>query len=154
MDAGLAARGRVLEDIGRIADQREHALVADRGQRLGRARVAEHRRVVDLPVAGVEDVAERRFDQQAVALGDRVGERDIGDAERVELDRAAALDDPQADLAGQPFLLQLAGDQPGGERRRVERHLEVGGEIGQRADMVLMAVGQDDADQVRSSAAR
>ena len=54
----------------------------------------------------------------------------------------------ELDLAGQPFLLQLAGDQPGGERGRVERHLQVGGDVGQRADMVLMPVGQDDPDQI------
>ena len=58
------------------------------------------------------------------------------------------LDDVQLDLAGQPLLLELAGDQAGGERRRVERHAEIGGEIGDRADMVLMAVGEDDAEQI------
>ena len=149
MDAGFAARRRC---PGRRWSNRRPARA--RPRRRSRVSVsaelglAEHRRLVDLPVAGVEDVAERRLDQQAVALGDRVGERDIGDPERVEVDRAAALDDVQLDLAGQPLLLQLAGDQAGGERRRVERHLQVGGEIGQRADMVLMPVGQDDADQV------
>ena len=37
-------------------------------QRLGARRLADHRRLVDLPVAGVEDVAERRFDQQRRCL--------------------------------------------------------------------------------------
>ena len=68
--------------------------------------------------------------------------------------RPVALDDVELDLAGQPLFLELAGDQAGGERRRVERHLQVGGEIGDRADMVLMAVGQDDADQVARAAPR
>ena len=52
------------------------------------------------------------------------------------------------DLPGQPFFLQLARDQPGGERRRVNRHLQIGGHVGQRADMILMPVGDDDPDEV------
>ena len=82
---------------------------------------ADDRRLVDLPVAGVEDVAERRLDEQAVPSGNRVRQRDEADAERPELDRPAALDDIELHLAGQPLFLELAGDQPGGERRREER---------------------------------
>ena len=47
-----------------------------------------------------------------------------------------------------PASSSLPRDQVGGERRRIERHAEIGGEIGHRADMVLMRVGQDDAEQV------
>ena len=147
VDALFRARRPVLEDVGRIAHQREHAGIADRGQRLGARRFAQHRRLVDLPVAGVEDIAEGRLDQQPIAFGDRVRQRDEADLERPELDASAALDDVELDLAGQPFLLELAGDQAGGERRRKQRALQLLGEIGQRADMVLVAVGQDDPGQ-------
>ena len=124
VDARLGAGGCVLEHVGGIADQREHALVADLGQRSSVAgRLAEHRRLVDLPVAGVEDMAEGRLDQQAIALGDRVRQRDIGELERAELETAAALDDVELDLTGEPLLLELAGDQAGGERRCVKRRL-------------------------------
>ena len=137
-----------LNTLVEIADQSEHARIADRAQlRLGRG-VAELRRVVELPVAGVEDAAVGRVDQQRIALGDRMGERDVAEAERAEPEIAAELDRVQRDLPEQPLLLELARDQPGGERRRVERHAEIGGEIGDRADMVLMAVGEDDAEQV------
>ena len=111
-------------------------------------RVAELGRVVELPVAGVEDAAVGRVDQQRIALGDRMGERDVAEAERPEAEIALHLDDVELDLVGQPLLLELAGDQAGGERRRVERHAEIVGEIGDGADMVLMAVGEDDAEQV------
>ena len=60
----------------------------------------------------------------------------------------AFIEERKADLLGQPLFLQLSVDQAGRERRRVERHAEVGGEIGDGADMVLMAVGEDDAEQV------
>ena len=74
-------------------------------------------------------------------------ERDEGDPERAELDASAALDDVELDLAGEPLFLELAGDQPGGERRGVKRRLQLLGEIGQRADMVLVPVRQDDAGE-------
>ncbi len=70
-----------------------------------------------------------------------------GDLERIEVDASVAFDDMNLDLADQPLFLELAGDQIGRERGGIERHLEIGREIGNRADMVLMPVGQDDADQ-------
>jgi hypothetical protein len=77
-----------------------------------------------------------------------MGERHRSDLERPEVEHVARMDEPQLDLAGQPLLLQLVGDQPGGERRRVERHLEVGGKVGNGADVILMAMGQDQRDQI------
>jgi hypothetical protein len=70
----------VLEDVGGIADQREHAVVADRLS-VGRWSLAEHRRLVDLPVAGVEHAAERRLDQQPLPRG-WSAKRDEADRER------------------------------------------------------------------------
>ena len=54
-----------------------------------------------------------------------------------------ALDDAQLDLAGQPLLFQLRGNQPGGERGRIERHLQVLGQVGQSADMIFVAMRYD-----------
>ncbi len=77
-----------------------------------------------------------------------MGERDIGEAERPELEAALALDLDQFDLLEDPLFLQLAADQAGSERRGVERHAEIGGEIGDRPDMILMPVGEDDTEQI------
>jgi hypothetical protein len=91
----------------------------------------------------------------SVALRDRVGERrHSGSRTGRARSSPSHLDDVELHLAGQPLLLQLAGDQAGGEGSRVERHLQIGGEIGKRADMVLMAVGQDDPEQVGRAAPR
>ena len=147
-DAFFAARRGLLKDIGRIAHQREDALVADLGQRLSRGGMTKHRRFIDLPVAGVENLAVGRLDQHAIALGNRVGERDVGDTERREIDRSAALDDVELDLARQPLFLKLAGDQPRGKRGRIKRHAKVGRHVRQRADMIFVAVRQDDPDKV------
>ncbi len=58
---------------------------------------------------------------------------------------SAALDDVELDLSGQPFFLELSGNQPRGERSGIERAFKLFGEIGQRADMILMTMGQNDA---------
>ena len=74
-------------------------------------------------------------------------QRDEADPERPQLDAPAALDDVELHLSGEPLFLELAGDQAGGERRREQRRLQLLGEIGQRADMILVAVSQDDAGE-------
>src|SRR6266496_1698252 len=70
-------------------------------------------------------------------------QRDETDLERAKLDAPAALDDIELHQPGKPLLLELAGDQPGGERSREQRALELLGEVGQRADMVLMPMRED-----------
>ena len=94
----LGTRCLVIENIGRIAHQREHALVADRAE-FGRGRRhAKLRRIVDLPVAGVENPAVRGIDHQRVALWNRVRQRQIAKAERAELEAALIIDDVELDL--------------------------------------------------------
>ena len=148
VNPGFRARRRFLKDVGRIAHQSKNAAVADRAHHRITRRVAEHRRVVDFPVAGVENPAVRRFDHQAIALGDRVGERLEGDLEWIEVDAPVARDDVELDLAREPLFLELAGDQASGEWRGVKRNPQIGGEIGDRADVILMPVGQHDPDQI------
>ena len=50
-------------------------------------------------------------------------------------------------MTGEPLLLELAGDQPCGERRCVQRRLQLLGEIRQSADMILVPVREDDAGE-------
>ncbi len=145
---GFGARRLLVEHIGRVADQSEDTLVTDRGEFGRRRRHTQLRILVDLPVAGVEDIAIWRLDQQRGPLGDRMRERDIGEAERAELEAALILDDVELHLVGNALFLELATDQPRSELGRVHRHAEIGGEIGDRADMILMPVGQHDTEQI------
>ena len=147
-NARLRTRRLGVEHVGRIAHEHVDALVADRGQRLRRRRRADHRCRVDLPVAGVEHLARRRFDQQRAGLGDRVRQFDEGNAEWPDLEGLGVLDDLQLYAVADALFVQLAADQARGELGRVERHAEVLGEIRQRADMILMPVCQHDADEV------
>jgi hypothetical protein len=77
-----------------------------------------------------------------------MGERHVAKAERAQPEFALHVDDVDLDLVGQPLLLELPGDQPSGEGGGVERDSEVGGEIGDGADMVLVPVGEDDPEKV------
>ena len=65
-------------------------------------------------------------------------------------DRAVSLhrQDAQLHLLGQAFFFQLAPDQTRGERRCIKRHAKVCGQIGDGADMVFMAMGQQYAKQI------
>ena len=58
------------------------------------------------------------------------------------------LDDVELDFAQQPRFLELARNEVGGERRGVERNAQFTREIGDGADVVLVRVGEHDAEQV------
>src|SRR6185312_16675695 len=106
-----------------------------------------HRSLVDLPIAGVKDVTEGCLDQQPVALGNRVRQRNEADAKRAELDASASFDDVELYRAGQSLFLELAGDESRCERRREQGRAKLFGEIRQSADMILMSVGQHDSGE-------
>ncbi len=144
----LAARRGRVEDVGRIANEDVDALVADRHEALGLGRIADHRVRIELPVAGVEHAPVRRVDQQRVRLRNRMRHLDEGEAERPELEIAAHRDHLELHAVGDALFLELAADQAHRERGRVDRHAEIFGEIRQRADVILMAVRDDDAEQV------
>ena len=76
-DVGFRRRAALAHGVGGIADQRQAALVAERAQLRLVGRRADHRRRIDLPVAGVQHGAERRADDQRVRFRDRMRDRDV-----------------------------------------------------------------------------
>ena len=145
----FGARCLGIEDIGRIADQCQHAFIADCGEFGCGRRGADQRRRVEFPVTGMEDAAIRRFDHQRIALGDRVRQRHVADAERANLKEIEMIDHVEFDLARDPGFLELVSDQRGGKRGGVERHTKFLRKIRHRADVVFVRVGQHDPEQVR-----
>ena len=122
-DVGLGRRAAVAHRIGGIADQREAALVAERAQLRLVGRRAEHRRRIELPVAGVQHVAVRRADDQRVRFRDRMRDRDKLDVERPDVE-ARAERTTVTGMSGAPGSpCALGFEQRRGERRRVDRHL-------------------------------
>ena len=89
-----------------------------------------------------------RVDDQRVAFGNRVGQRDIANVERPQRQAGAIFDNIEFDLVLDPCLDQLFMDQSRGKRCGIERHAEVGREIGHRADMIFVRVREDNADEI------
>ena len=146
VDRAFRPAGCRIEDVGAVTHQRKNALVPDFGQFFCRGWFTDYRILVQLPVARVEDAAVRGFDQQRVALGNRVRKRKVGNPEWTDFEAAMIfVDDMQLDLVDQPCFLQLAPDQLGREGSCVDRHIQLGREIRHCADMILVTVRQHDS---------
>ena len=130
-----------------VAAQQQHALAAELGQaRHVRGRAAD-RRLVELVVAREEHGAQRRLERDAGRVRDRVGEVDALDLERAGVDRVPDRQHLEVDLA-QLVLVELRTRH--GDRQLAavdDRDLvlaEVTDDPRQRADVVLVAVGDHD----------
>src|SRR5690606_9333916 len=146
-DAALAAGVAVRVGVGGVAQEEPHAGLdgdgADAGE-VGEAPV--HRGEVELPVAGVHDHALRGVPGGGEPVGHRVGDRDELDVERADLAALAVLDGDQLGLAEQARLLDPVAGQAEGERRPVDRERHLPQQEAEAADVVLVAVGGDAAD--------
>jgi hypothetical protein len=146
-DQPLGAGVAFHEDVGAVADHGQHALVPQAAERVGVGHLARDGVGIDLPVAGVQHDAVRGADRQPVGLGDGVGERDQVDLEGAQVDPAAQRDlmDLEALHAG---VVELLAHEKRREGRGVDRRLEQRPQPRQAADMVLVGVGDDDAQDV------
>ena len=99
-DLDLGGRAALAHDVGRIADQRVHAFLAEGGELGVVGWIADQRRGVELPVAGVEHHAVRGAECDAGRLGNRVGERDELEIERADIEAAAELGDGDRAASG------------------------------------------------------
>ena len=122
-----------------------HALVAERAQRrLVRSR-PHHRLGIELPVAGVQDQPQRGADGHRPRLGDRVRHADHLQIERADAEAAVVGDQPQRHLGLEAAAGELATQRGHGERRRIDRTAQPRPQIGHRAEMVLVGVGEQQA---------
>ena len=126
-----------------------HALLAE--ARAARSSVGslEERRRVELPVAGVQHGAERRADHQRSGSGIEWVMVTQLDIERPDLEAARRRATTVTGICGAPGSPRaLASQQRGRERRRKDRHVQPRPEIEQRAEMILMGMGDDDAGEI------
>jgi hypothetical protein len=100
---------------------------------------------IDLEIAGVDDDAERRGDGQRHGADDGVRDVDELDLERADLDDLLGLDRMKTGLLLELVLFQPPVHQRQREGGAIDRHVDIGQEIRDGADVVFMAVGEDQA---------
>ncbi len=130
--------------VGRVAEESEDALVPQSRQAREIHRLALDGRQVDLVVAA------EYYEPRVGAKRDRDRVRDgVVDVDKLQAEAAepllvACLNLPEV-APFYPELLELAPDEPQGELRAVHRNVELPQDVRQGADVVLVAVGEDDA---------
>ncbi len=130
--------------VRRVGQQDEASRVPDLAELLHLGQLAVDRVLVELVVGRMDDGAERRVDDDAHGIRDAVTDVEELDPERAQLDRAVRVDGIQLTVGQQPRFFQLDLRQPARQCRRVHRHVQVLQQVGQRADVVFMPVGQHD----------
>ena len=149
-NVGFGGRAPLAERIGGVADQRQAALVAERAQLGFISGWADNRGRIDLPIAGVKHAAERRADDEAVRFGNRMGHGYELDIEWSERESAPERHDVHRDLGRTGLAFQLGLQQRGGKRCGIDRQLEARPQVEQRAEMILVRVGEHEAENIAS----
>ncbi len=142
--------------VRRVAEQQVDAPVAELGERPDVGLQPVDRRVVELPVARVQDATCRRLDHDRHRVGDRVRHADELEPERPELHGPGSrVRLAQRRRRAEPVLVELRLDEPEREPRADHLpHLDLAQDVGQAADVVLVRVGEDDRPDGASRAGR
>ena len=131
-------------NIGGVGHERQHPLLAVAGEGDQVGQLAVHRGLVEFEIAGMDHHPLGGADRQPAAVDDGVGdpkELHLEDAGRHLIPR---LHHPQVRALVQVVLFELFPDKTEGERRAVDGGSEVREHEGEGADMVLVAVGEED----------
>ena len=134
-------------DVRGLAHEEQHALAANLRDALQVHDVAADGRIVDLEVAGVHDGADRRADGEHERIRDGVVHVDEFHGEAARADHLARLHGAQRAALGQArdAVVELVLEQLHGHFAAVDGRLELAHQVRQAADVVLMAVGDEDA---------
>ncbi len=141
----LAGRIAGAVDIGRVLQQRQHAALAVFGKSVKVESLAVGRREVDLEVARMDDHAYRRVDGQSHAVHQAVRHPNRLNRKRAKRELRARSNLDQLRLVEQLVLFELALDVSQRELGAIDRHVQLGENPRQSADVVLVPVRQNDA---------
>ena len=147
-DGAFAGRVAGALHVGRVLQQGQHAALAVLGKGVQVEGLVVERREIDLEVAGVDDDADRRIDGQRHAVHQRVGDADRLDGERADGELLLRRDLDELGFVEQLVLFELAFDIGQRELGGVDGNFELAEDPGQSADVVLVAVGEDDGADV------
>ena len=93
----------------------------------------------------VDDDADRGMDGERDAIDERVRDPDGHDGEDAEVETVAGEDLDELGVVEEAMLFELAFDVGEGELGAVDGDVEVGEDPGEATDVVLVAMGEDDA---------
>ena len=113
--------------------------------------LAVNRRLIDLEVAGVDDGADGRRDGERHAVRHAVRDPDELDGEWADGHGLARFDGLQSVACVDAVLFELRLDERQRHRRPVDRAVEVRQHVRHRADVILVAVGEDERLDLASS---
>ena len=77
-----------------------------------------------------------------------MGDGDEFNRERADRDLLAMRDDPHGNLGRARFAEPTGLGEPGGKARQIDRRSQARPEFGERADVILVRMGYDDADEI------
>ncbi len=140
---GLGVAGTL--HIGGVAQQGQHALFAQLAEAAQVDDLAVDGRGVDLKVAGVDDGAHFGADGEGGGIGDGVVHVDELHLEFARFHALACFHGGDLGLAGQSVLFQLQLDQARGQAGAEDGHVDLAQHIGDGADVVFVAVGDEQA---------
>ena len=143
LDLGLRVTRSI--DVGAVRAQHGHALLAQLREASRVGGLAVERARIELEVAGVDDRPGGGANGEPHSVGDGVRHADRLDGEGAEREGLARPHRPEIRRLGQRVLAQLVGDEGARQWRRIHGQARRPQEIGQRADVVLVAVREHDA---------
>ena len=106
--------------------------------------LAVGRRQVNFEVAGVDDDADGGFDGEGDTVDKGVGDADGFDGECAEGEFAAGGNFDEFGVVEEGVFVELAFDVSESELGAVDRDVELGEDPRETADVVFVAVGEDD----------
>ena len=149
-DLPVGNRVALLFHVGGIGQQRQHPLFAAAGK-LAHIRVLPvAERVVDFEISRVHDQPQRSVDGNADPVDHAVSDTDELQFEGAELQPLLGMDFVQLAGVQHVVLVELMPHQTEGKGRAEHRSVGYFQQVGQRADVILVGVGQHDSGDQRT----
>ncbi len=141
----LARRVSFALNVGRILKQRQDALFAVFGEGVQIEKMVVGGRGIDFEIAGMNDDAQWSVNRERNAIHQAVGHVNGVDGEDADLEAFAGAHLAQIGVIEQAVLVELVLHVSQSKLRSPDRNIEFGKNPGQGADVVFVAVGEDDS---------
>src|SRR5947209_384218 len=149
-DSTLARRVPGALDVGGILKEREDAALAVVGEGVQVEEAIVRGRGIDFEISGMDDDAYRRFDGECNAIDERVRDLDRLDGEGADGEFLAGTDLAEVGVVEEFVLVELVLDVGECEVGAIDGHVEFAQNPRYGADVVFVAVGEDDGADVRA----